>query len=83
MRLWQGLASSNITITKRFIVNSYIETGGIFIVYLPPLSMVAVLDLHGNKKKIGRSLKFGTSILGNPLGMGNDFNLSMCVKIQS
>ena len=48
--LRQGLASSNVTITQSSIVPSYTDIVGSYIVYLPPLSVVAVLDLQGNQK---------------------------------
>ena len=51
MRLWQGIDSSKVTTTQRFIVHRYIETCGSYIVYLQKLSLATVLYLKGHKKR--------------------------------
>ena len=50
MRLIQGLASSDATITQRLIVSRCIETDSIYIEYLPLPQVVTILDYQGHQK---------------------------------
>ena len=51
VRLLQGIASSDATITQRIIVSSFTEIDGSYIDYLPLTELVTVLDSPENHNR--------------------------------
>ena len=81
MRVCQSLASSDATVTLKFIVPNFIDSNGSYSVYLSTPYVVTVLEHQGNQNS-------GVYIHGwfhhtkVPLDYGQLFQTKVCCKLQ-
>ena len=82
MRILQGLASSDATITQRPKMPRCTQADGRHIEYLPLTQVITVLEYQIIRRG-GRSLAFGAITLRKPLGTGKRFQIRVCGKLRS